>query len=203
MKRERDARCAPASERPHAGHFGSVSRRAFRKMRDLSLTRLAPRAARRRFPLTCRRQACSTIVDLSMCVLELIALPGPRLVDATIHMHGLRCLTATLFERRGLGRRSDAPCIALDARAGSSYDQSGPARERQVVPHPVRHHHDAIAETGQVIYLCDAPDEPAQHTAELQPVDLYNCALAPNRRDRTQVAVAKWRERLRLAACDQ
>src|SRR5262245_51020075 len=71
-----------------------------------------------------------------------------------------------------------------------------PALERQVVPHPVHRHHGAIAETNQVVDVCDAPDEPTQQAGELQPVHLYNCAIAPDRRDRTEVAVAKWRERL-------
>src|SRR5262249_20285840 len=99
-------------------------------------------------------------------------------------------------------RSADAPGHVLDVRAGNARDQSRPALERQVAPHPVHRHDGTIAETDQIVDVCDAPDEPAQQAGQPEPVYLYNCALAPDRRDRTEVAVAKWRECRRLAACD-
>lgn len=63
---------------------------------------------------------------------------------------------------------------------------------------PSDHHDGSITETDQVVNVCDAPDEPAYHARELQPVDLHDSALVPNRYDRTDVAVAKPPAQLRL-----
>src|SRR5690348_7095120 len=83
----------------------------------------------------------------------------------------------------------------LDASSRHSRDQASPTLEGKVVPRPVHGNDGAVAEPDEKVDVRDAPQQPSDKTVELNASELRYSALAADRGERTEVAIAERRQR--------